>query len=783
MAGGSLALGIGATTAMFSVIYAVLIDPFPYKDVANLVSPIIQEPGRRGYRSYYTLDQYLEFDRRSTIFDGLTFSTIDDVLWTGAHEPQRLRGNHTTMNGFSVMGVAPLIGRAPTPADAQPDAEPVAVLGYRFWQRQFGGSPGVLGKRLTLNGVARTIIGVMPRRFMWRGADVYLPMTPHLGEAIEGVRWVHVLGRLKPGVTGAQAEADLLPIVQDLQRQSPRDFPEHWRTGIKSFAEQFRSGLHDALWILFGAVGLLLLISCVNVSNLLLSKATGRGKEIAVRISLGASRFRIIRQLLCESAILAVAGGVLGMGLAKAGLVGIIAMVPPDTIPDEAVISLNVPVLLFALGVSAAAALLFGLAPALQLSGGDVATPLKEAGRGGTGTARQRFLRSSLVVGEIALSLMLLIGASLMIRTLIAIQNVDPGFHPDRILTLRVPLSDKRYPDAARRNAFFTELLRRVQAVPGVEAAGLTSGLPPFGDFSAPVQVSGGTNTDSRPVLIHNVNQDYRRAMSLNLIQGRFLDERDVSASAHTAVVNEAFARRYLSPNHSLGRMVSIPRVKSDPFNLSSDGFQIAGIVRDTMNDAPEQTAMPEIFIPYTVTGAADRLVVLAAGSPALLAGPLRTQVYSIDKDQPVTDLKTIQAMLDQWLYSTPRFNLLLFAIFAAFGLLLALFGIYGVVASSIAHRTREIGIRMALGATVPSVVAMILRWGMKLVGAGVALGIVASLLSARVLAGQIWKLSAFDPYSFVAVSLLVGITGLFACFWPARAAARIDPADALRQE
>ena len=381
MTAGSLALGIGATTAMYSVIYAVLLDPFPYKDVAHLVSPVLREPGRRGYRTYYTMDQYLEIAQRSTIFDGLTFSTIDDILWTGNGEPRRLRGNHTTMNGFAVMGVPPLLGRVTTAADAAGGAQPVAILSYRFWQRQFGGDPGVLGRRMALDGTVRTVIGVMPRRFMWRGPDVYIPIVPRRGEAVDGVHEAHVVGRLKPGVTAAQAEADLRPIMEDLQRQSPHDFPEKWRAGIIPFAEQFQSGLHDALLILFGAVGLLLLISCVNVSNLLLSKASARYKEIAVRASLGASRFRIVRQLLCESFVLALVGGLAGVVLAKAGLAGIMAVVPPDTIPDEAVISLNTPVLLFAVAISVAAALIFGLAPALHLSGGDIVSPLKEACR------------------------------------------------------------------------------------------------------------------------------------------------------------------------------------------------------------------------------------------------------------------------------------------------------------------------------------------------------------------------------------------------------------------
>ncbi|HUE02785.1 MAG TPA: ABC transporter permease [Bryobacteraceae bacterium] len=784
MTAGSLALGIGATTAMYSVIYAVLLDPFPYKDVAHLVSPMLREPGRRGYRTYYTTDQYLEIAQRSTIFAGLTFSTINDILWTGNGEPQRLRGNHTTMNGFEVMGVPPLLGRVTNPGDAAGGAPPVAILSYRFWQRQFGGDPGVLGRQMTLDGTARTVIGVMPRRFMWRGPDVYIPIVPHRGEVVEGVHHAHVVGRLKPGVTAAQAEADLRPIMEDLQRQSPHDFPEKWRAGIIPFAEQFQSGLHDALWILFGAVGLLLLISCVNVSNLLLSKASARYKEIAVRASLGASRLRIVRQLLCESIVLACMGGLAGVILAKAGLAGIMAVVPPNTIPDEALIALNTPVLLFALAISAGAALIFGLAPALHLSGGDIVSPLKEAGRGSTGGKRQRFLRGALVVGEVALSLMLLVGASLMIRTLFAIEDLGLGMQPSRILTVRVPLSDKRYPDTARRNTFFRELLSRTSALPGVAAVGLNIGLHPFGSYMGDsVEVAGSAHPDKRSVQIHTVNEGYMKAVSIGLMDGRPIDEHDVANGSHNALVNEAFVRRYLSAHDALGRHVSIPFLLTPDFHLTDASFQIVGVTRDALNNVPEQQVMPEMFIPYTIIGRADELIVLAKGRPEGLMNAVRAQVYGIDKDQPVTDVKTIETMLNEWVYSGPRFNLLLFSIFAALGLVLALLGIYGVISSSVAQRTHEIGIRMALGASFSRVVWMVLGSGMRLVAAGVGAGLLLSLLSVRVLSRQVWKLSTFDPYSFAAVSVLVVAAGLVACFWPARAAARIDPMSALREE
>ncbi len=419
---GSLALGIGGSTAMYSVIYGVILDPFPYKAPDRLMSVSV-EGKQGGNGSYYPIDQFLDIAERNSVAEGVIASTWSDVAWTGQGEPQRLRGNHCTMNTFDVMGVAPLVGRTPIASDALPDAAPVTVLGYKFWQRQFGGDPAVLGRKLRLNDKLRTVIGVMPARFMWRGADVYLPDVFHRGETVEGERSVHLMARLKPGITRQQAAAGLQPILQDLQQRNPDRFPKEWTLKLRDFGETFPSDIKEALWILFGAVGLLLLIACVNVSNLLLSRAAFRRREMAVRAAIGAPRSRIIRQLLSESLLLGLGGALLGIGFAAAGLRGIIAMVPPDTIPDEAHIALNLPVLLFTLAVSIVAALLFGLAPALQLSGRDILKPLKEAGRGNAGGGRQRLLLAALVVGEVALSMMLLVGASLMIRTLIAIQG------------------------------------------------------------------------------------------------------------------------------------------------------------------------------------------------------------------------------------------------------------------------------------------------------------------------------------------------------------------------
>ncbi len=782
IAAGSLALGIGGSTAMYSVIYAVILDPFPYKEPDRLMSVTIRAE-RGGNGSYYPIDQFLEIAERNSVFEGVVASTWSDITWTGAGDPQRLRGNHCTMNTFDVMGVSPLIGRGTAPSDAIEGTEPVTILGYKFWQRQFGGDPGVIGRKLQLNGKIRTVAGVMPPRFMWRGADVYLPDVFHRGQTVDGERAVHLLGRLKPGVTRSQAVADLQPIFEDLQRRRPDDFPKKWRIQLRDFGETFPSGIQDALWILFGAVGLLLLIACVNVSNLLLSRAAFRRREIAIRASMGASRFRLVRQLLAESLLLAVAGGALGILIANAGLRGIIAMVPPNTIPDEAQIRLNAPVLLFTLAVSITAALLFGLAPALHLSGRDLLTPLKEAGRGAAGGTRQRVMRGILVVGEVALSMMLLVGASLMIRTLISIQGANLAFHPDRILTMRIPFSDTRYPDANRRNAFLQDVLRRIKSVPGVIAVGINGGLPLVYGFNAPIAVIGNPQQDTRAVLVQQTNEDYDKVMGISLVQGRFLTEQEVNARLHSVVVNQTLVRRYFSGGDAIGRMIRIPALRNPPLSLAGDSFQIVGVVKDTVNRVTSDEIWPEIFLPYTIVGRGDRIFALGNGRPESLNRAVKAQVYAVDPIQPVMEDKSMETVLSENAYARPRFNLLLFAVFAALGLVLALFGIYGVISHAVAQQRREIGIRIALGASIRQVIGMVLAMGTKLLGIGILVGLAASLASVKVLSGLVRNVSTFDPYSFAAVTVLLFAAGIFASFWPARRAARVDPVTALRDE
>jgi predicted permease len=783
LAVASLALGIMATTAMYSVVRAVVIDPFPYKDVDSLMSIRIFDPGGRGGRTYYSTDQYLEFAERATIFEGVTASTISDVVWTGSGDPQRLRGNHCATNTFDIMGVPPLLGRAVQVSDGSPGAAPVAVLGFRFWQRQFGGDPSVVGRQMVLNGVSRTVVGVMPKRFMWRGADVYVPVVFERGKVVEGVRDVHVLGRLKAGITDAQAEADLRPIVADFARRDPQQFPDgRWRVGLLSFKETFRSNLGETLWILFAAVGLLLLIACVNVSNLLLSRAATRQREMAVRSAIGAGRARLTRQLLTESLLIALGGVLLGVPLAYLGLNAIIALVPPNTIPDESEIVINGGVLAFTIAVSSVTALIFGLAPAWQGSMVDLTESLKDGARSVTGGRRQAFISRGLVVAEVALSVMLLVGAALMMRTLVAMQDVDLGVRTERLLTLRVPLIETRYPDADRRVAFFQALLTRLESVPGIRGVGLNTGVHPLGGWSVPITVPGKA-ADERPVMLHMASDGYTKTMGIPLLRGRALERGDLERKQHVALVNESLVAQYFNGADPLGQIIRVPRLTQPPSSLTDDAFEVVGVVRDTVNRDLTQPLRPEIYLPYTLNGLAQRLVVRTEGDAESATSLVRAEVAAIDRDQPLSDIRSLESALNDFVFAGPRFSLTLFGVFAALGLTLAVVGVYGVIAQSVNRRTQEIGVRMALGATTDRIVSMVMAGGAKLIVAGIVVGLIGAAAAGRVMRELIWGVSPWDPLSFAAVAAVLLVVGLQATLWPALRATRVNPVAALRKD
>lgn len=778
----SLSLGIGATTTLFSVVHAVLMDPFPYRDVDTIMGVNVIEDGKRFGRSSYTPQEWRELAERSRVFSHVGASTITDVLWTGAGEPQRLRGSLVTPDTFSVFDVPALLGRTVEPGDGAPGATPVAVLGYKFWQRQFAGSKDVLGQRLLLNGTWRTVIGVMPKRFALRGADVYLATVFGPGANDPDV-YAHFAARLKPGVTHAEAVADVTPIIADLAHREPTQFPGRWRVELESFSKTFASDLRETLLTLLGAGALLLLIACANVSNLLLARATAREREMAMRRSLGAGRGRLIRQLLTESTMLALTGGLGGVLLAWAGIQALLALVPPLFLPTESDVRLNGAVLAFTLSVSIVTALLFGLAPALSVSGGSLSEGLKTGSKGaGQPESRTRF-RSALTAVEVALALMLLVGASLLVRTLLSLQQSSLTFVPEKMLTLSVPLPRERYGDPLRRAAFFQDLLPRIRSVPGVRAASLNTYLQPVGNFGAPVEVIGGSRADAQPVMLQQVDHEYLRTLGIGMRQGRMFTESEESGRRMVALANEAFVRRYLPEGNALGRVVRIPRLRQPPFRLDQDSFELIGIAQDVPNGSRRKGLQPELYMPYTLTGRADYLVVSTATPPLSVASAVRQQVYAVDPEQPVMNVRSMDAVLAESEYAKPRFTLVLFATFAGVGLALALMGVAGVMAYSVARRTREFGVRLALGAQPNELLGLVLRGGARLIALGILLGLAGSLAATGLIRNLLWGVSEWDAPTFISVALLLACAGLASCWWPARKAAKVDPIVALRYE
>jgi predicted permease len=782
----SLALGIGATTAIFSVVYGVILHPFPYSHPETLFSFRVSEPDRNLYFYPSTPDQYLEIAGRSRVFSDVISSTISDVFWTGAGKPQRLRGNFVTVNTFGVMGVNPVLGRYITPRDGEPEAEPVAVLGYKFWMRQFGGDPHVLGSTMRLNDKVRTIVGVMPRRFMWRGADVYLPVVFRRGQFAEGVRDAFFMGRMKPGARVAAAETDLHPVFEDMIARQQGEQITKFRVRLENFYETFPSGIRQSLWILFGAVGLLLLIACTNVSSLLLARAAARTREIAIRGSLGAGRMRIVRQLLTESVLMGVSAAVFGVLLAWGSLRGILAIVPPGTIPDESEVTLDVPVLLFTLSVSLIAAVLFGLAPALQAARGDFAGALKSAGRGLSGVFGEARLRNVFVVAQVGLAMILLVCASLVVRTLLQLEQFHLTVQPEQILTMVLPLPEQRYPTIEARNGFLLQLLDRTRAIPGMRDVSLSSFVHPFANFGTRVSVPGSSIQSKQMAIVSQISSEYPRMLGLST-QGDPITATDVRRGRHVAMVNEKFANLFFPNRTAIGQTVDLSGLREPPALLNNTAFEIIAVVSGIRNRGLRRETMPEVYIPFTATGYLQNRAVtlLAAASVPVgtLANPIEGQIRSLDPDQPVMEVRTMREMLDAWGYSEPRFSVFLFSVFAGLGLLLAALGIYAVLNYSVVRQTQEIGVRMALGAQRSAILGMIVRSGAKLLALGVVAGVVGGLSLTRLLSSMIWGVSPSDPLSFVIVIAVILVIGILACVLPAVRASRVDPMMALRYE
>jgi len=778
----TLALGIGATTTVFSVAYGVLIDPFPYRNVHTLATPkLCSSRWPECHWNIYSPEQFNEIAQNTTIFSGVTASTISNVVLTGSGEPQRLRGNYITPNTFDVLGVQPILGRASAEDDVRPGHGEVALLSYRYWQAHYGGSTSVLGRVLTFNGHPRTIIGVMPPRFLWRGGDVYLPIQITNADSIQGQHSFALVGRLKPGVTEALAASELQPIFKDIARKVPRAFPDDLRVGIMPFDQMFQSNLASTLYLLLGAVAVLLLIACVNVSSLLLARAVKREHEFVLRASLGASRLRLLRSALTESLLLAAIAMPVALGFAYAGLQTTLRIVPAETIPDEAVVTLNLPALLVSIGIAFATVILFGLAPAWHSANPRLATALNSVRS--SGSRMQHRLLSSFVVTEIALSLALLMLAGLMVRSLLAVESAPVPFSPDHTLVMRIPLTDERYPTPEGQTRFFRQLMENVHALPGVKDVTLDDAFPFMDMYGDYVQITGQP-VDKRMTIVHFTSPAYLSIATRKILSGHFLDDREIAEGSHDVVVTENFAHRYFNGENALNHVIHLPRLKLDRKHpLQDDAFVVVGVINDLPYFAGFGEDYPQIFLPYTVMPFANSLIVSTALPADDLVNPVRQAVYSIDRDQPIVDATTLRQMLDMYGYAGPRFALALFGTFAAAAVLLSLVGIYGVLSFVTSQRTQEIGIRMALGANRANVMWMVLRHACMLALIGAGTGLPLAFIAGRFARGELIHTSQYDPLSLLFAVILLPLLTIAATWLPARRAATVDPAQLLRDE
>jgi predicted permease len=778
----TLALGIGATTAVYSVAYGVLIDPFPYHDVKTLATPKICVPDQpRCSWRIYSASQVAQIAQRTDIFTGVAASAPDHVTLMGRGAPERLRGNYITANTFAVLGVEPILGRASADLDVQPGHGEVALISYRFWQRHFGGKPSALGTVIDVEHRSRTIIGVMPQRFLWRGADLYLPIPVTSDTEKQGPGRYAVVGRVRPGVTSAQAATALQPLFEDFRKTNPAAYPAQMRVGLMPFAQMFASGLDDVLHLLLGAVVLLLLIACANVSSLLLARAVSRDREFALRSAVGASAWRLTRAAFTESLALALIALPVALLFAYASLQLILRIVPPETIPDEAVVSLNLPVLLASLGIACATILVFGMAPAWRSSRPHLVSAIQSTARSSSGRTQQRLL-GGFVVAEIALSLALLTLAGLMIRSLVALESAPVSFNPDHTLVAGIPLPHDRYPNADAHNHFYAQLLDRVRNLPGVEAATIDDNWPLLGVDGMRVQVEGQP-LDQRYNAMHVVDPSYLSIAGGRLLSGHFLDQREIDVRAHDMVVSQSFARRYLGGT-TLGRVVHLPQLRPDGQPLANDAFTIVGVVKDTPQFAANDEVYPEFYLPYSVVPQVTGVLILqTAVPPETLIAPLRRRVADIDKQLPVTDTMSLRQILDMYGYAGPRFALALFSAFAAAAMLLTLVGIYGVLAFVTAQRTKEIGIRIALGARPQHVIWMVVRQAAILAVIGVAVGLPLALIAGHFAQGQLIHTSQRDPLTLLAAICILPLLALTGTLLPARRATAINPTEALRAE
>ncbi|HEV7377153.1 MAG TPA: ABC transporter permease [Pyrinomonadaceae bacterium] len=783
----ALSVGIGANTVIFSVVNTLLLRPLPFPHSEEITAILVKDTETGSLYSSYSYPNFEDIRDQNHVFEQVAAYNRTTAFLRIGDEPERLQGADASADLFPLLGVNPLVGRTFSREEERPGAGRFILLSYEFWQRRFNADQNIIGQHLPIDGESVTVLGVMPQGFNFpvgaRQADFWMPLASSLSEgarAARGAVYLSVVGRLKPGVTLEQAQAEVNTIASRLEAQYP-DANTGLSIALVPAHERLVGKVRPALLVLMAAVAFVLLIACANVANLMLARATVRRKEIAIRTALGASRWRVIRQLLTESLLLSALGGAVGLLLAMWGMDLLVAAIPAD-IPRTGEIGMDKYVLIFTSGLTVLTGIIFGLVPALQASKTDLNETLKDATRGMSGSMQRNRMRSVLVISEIALSLVLLIGAGLLFQSFRRLLEVSPGFEPEHVLTAEVSVSATKYPEKEQRAAFYHETLERIKAIPDVQAVGVVSPLPLGGNSEAYTFDIGGRPPfppGQQPISDRRViSPGYFQAMSIPMRKGRAFEDQDKTNAPSVIIVNETFARRFFPGEDPIGKSI-IPGE-----GRVTIAREIVGVVGDVRHAGLDTETTPEYYVPYEQTPVYGLAVVVrtVSGKPTNIAAALRGVIMSMDKEQPVYNIRPMTQLLDESV-ARRRFNMMLLGGFALLALLLATIGIYGVISYSVAQRTREIGIRIALGAQIRDVIKLVLKQGLALALVGLAAGLLVSFFMTKLMSSLLFGVSATDPITFGSVAFILLFVALLACYIPARRAAKVDPNVALRYE
>jgi len=782
----SLALGIGATTVIFSVVYAVLINPYPYKGADRMVHVHVFDKTAFLTDLLLSGSQFQQF-QNDKVLDGAIAMDQASMAETGGDLPESVLAGHLSPNAFDYFGVPALMGRAFSPEDARDAWHPanVAVLSYPYWQTHYAGQPDVLGKILKLNRENYTIIGVLPKRFAWWSCDVYLPLK----YSPDPDRTAMVFVRIKPNIGLPVAQAELQSSIQEFAKETPRHFPRDFKIGLVPLNDIFVGSFSGTISVIFGAVSLLLIIGCANVSILLLARGVTRTPELALRAALGAGRRRIVGQLLTESSTLSLAGGLLGILIAYGGTKSIARYLPVGTFPGEASFQLSLPVLLFSTAVAVFTGIVFGAWPAIQASSPRLNRLLPSKGRGLTGGKGARRSHNLLIAGQVALTVILLSAAGATVRALYGLMHVPLGYDPHNVAWITVPLRDGSYTNWQKRVTYYEQIREKVASIPGVTsvAIGYTF-LPPVSRYATSAEILGSSSGENQLVTMQQISPEYFSTLRIGLLRGRLWTQSETLQGAHLAILNATMAEHYWPKGDPIGQRIHLDELKPRTTWMlaapGNDGWvQVVGVAADTPNNGLREPVSPAVYVPYTlVTDDAFDLIVRTQGNPLGFVRPIREQIHRLDGDQMVNQATTADERLDSEGWARERFVAALFVSFAFLGLALGAFGLYSVASYVVSQRTHEFGIRMALGARRGDVLRTVLRSSFAIVSAGLAVGLILSIAAGRVLERWI-EGSVRDPAMLAVVALVVLLATTLASWFPAGRAACIDPMEVLRTE